>query len=67
MFNWRFVFPFEYLQAEERIIKMQDNSFGTSGEVKIPPKLELSVWDADLVSSDDFIGKTRDHALSIQF
>ncbi len=60
-FNWRFVFPFNYLKAEEKILKVNEGSDSIfsfeEGEQKIPSKLQVQVWDADLVSADDFLGQ----------
>ena len=58
-FNWRFIFPFEYLEAEEKILLSRKESMFSwdESELKIPPKLELQVWDADNFSADDFLGK----------
>ena len=52
------LFPFDYLKAEEKIVMMQKESIFAmqETEVKVPCKLTLQVWDADLVSSDDFLG-----------
>ena len=57
-FNWRFVFPFDYLVAEEKIvITRKDNVFSwDETETKIPARLNLQVWDADHFSADDFLG-----------
>ncbi|XP_072218042.1 otoferlin isoform X8 [Leuresthes tenuis] len=57
-FNWRFVFPFDYLMAEEKIVISKKESMFSwdETEYKIPPRLTLQVWDADHFSADDFLG-----------
>ncbi|XP_037837554.1 otoferlin isoform X4 [Kryptolebias marmoratus] len=57
-FNWRFVFPFDYLVAEEKIVISKKESMFSwdETEYKIPPRLTLQVWDADHFSADDFLG-----------
>ena len=51
-FNWRFVFPFEYLPAEEKIVITRKESMFSWDETvsKVPPRLNLQVWDADSFS-----------------
>ena len=51
-FNWRFVFPFEYLAAEEKIVLSKKESMFSWDEsiTKVPPRLGLQVWDADAFS-----------------
>ena len=58
-FNWRFVFPFEYLAAEEKIVfRQKESTFALDEtEFKIPLRLQLQVWDADAFSADDILGK----------
>lgn len=58
-FNWRFVFPFDYLVAEEKIVISKKESMFSwdETEYKIPPRLTLQVWDADHFSADDFLGE----------
>ena len=57
-FNWRFVYPFEYLPAEEKIVITRKESVFSWDETvsKVPPRLNLQVWDADSFSKDDFLG-----------
>lgn len=56
-FNWRFIFRFDYLKAEDKIVFKKSMMLGMSEvEFKTPPNLTIQVWDADLVSADDFLG-----------
>ncbi|NXL51439.1 DYSF protein, partial [Podilymbus podiceps] len=64
-FNWRFVFSFEYLAAEQLCrdtpfsprLPPQEHFWSLDETVlKVPPKLLLQVWDNDKFSADDFLG-----------
>lgn len=57
-FNWRFVFPFDYLATENKLVfKRKLGVFDLDEtEMKMPCKLTLQVWDNDTFSADDFLG-----------
>ncbi|CAF4888115.1 unnamed protein product, partial [Rotaria sp. Silwood1] len=58
-FNWRFVFDFNYLDIEEKVIfEAKDSVFQVGNTTKkIPPRLIVRVYDADFFSADDFLGE----------
>lgn len=58
-FNWRFLFPFQYLPAEKQmVITKRENIFSLEKmECKTPAVLVLQVWDFERLSSDDFLGE----------
>ncbi|XP_076829493.1 dysferlin isoform X3 [Brachyhypopomus gauderio] len=57
-FNWRFLFPFYYLPAEQTCTIDKKEHFWSldKAETKIPPKLILQIWDNDKFSFDDYLG-----------
>ncbi|XP_048146002.1 LOW QUALITY PROTEIN: fer-1-like protein 5 [Corvus hawaiiensis] len=57
-FNWRFVFPFEFLAAEKLCAIRHKEHVWSSDEtlLKVPPKLILQVWDNDKFKADDLLG-----------
>jgi len=57
-FNWRFVFPFDYLPEEQNVIIMKKEHFWSldKTESKVPAVLVLQLWDNDKFSADDFLG-----------
>ena len=59
MFNWRFVFPFEYLPAEGAMVVRKKEHFWSldTTEEHLPPILMLQIWDNDLFSADDYLGR----------
>uniref|UniRef100_A0AAY4B2F1 C2 domain-containing protein n=1 Tax=Denticeps clupeoides TaxID=299321 RepID=A0AAY4B2F1_9TELE len=60
-FNWRFVFPFNYMPAEKMVVvSKRENIFSLDKtEQKLPAVLLLQVWDFERLSSDDFLGSVE--------
>ncbi|XP_068045268.1 dysferlin isoform X5 [Anomalospiza imberbis] len=60
-FNWRFVFPFDYLPAEQMCYVAKKEHFWSldKTENKIPPQLILQIWDNDKFSFDDYLGSIQ--------
>ncbi|XP_076830135.1 myoferlin isoform X2 [Brachyhypopomus gauderio] len=57
-FNWRFVFGFDYLPAEQLCLVSRKEHFWSldKTEFRIPPKLTIQIWDNDKFSLDDYLG-----------
>uniref|UniRef100_A0A8C8XFB6 Myoferlin n=1 Tax=Panthera leo TaxID=9689 RepID=A0A8C8XFB6_PANLE len=57
-FNWRFVFPFDYLPAEQLCIIAKKEHFWSidQTEFRVPPRLIIQIWDNDKFSLDDYLG-----------
>uniref|UniRef100_A0AAR2KUJ2 C2 domain-containing protein n=1 Tax=Pygocentrus nattereri TaxID=42514 RepID=A0AAR2KUJ2_PYGNA len=57
-FNWRFVFEFEYLPAEQLCLVSKKAHFWSldKTEFRIPPQLIIQIWDNDKFSLDDYLG-----------
>ncbi|XP_059501966.1 fer-1-like protein 6 isoform X2 [Stegostoma tigrinum] len=60
-FNWRFIFPFNYIPAEKQmVISKRESIFSLDKtEHKVPAILVLQVWDFERLSSDDFLGSVE--------
>ncbi|KAJ8361497.1 hypothetical protein SKAU_G00180220 [Synaphobranchus kaupii] len=57
-FNWRFIFPFHYLPAEQLCLVSKKERFWSldKTEFRTPPRLIVQVWDNDKFSLDDYLG-----------
>lgn len=56
-FNWRFIFRFDYLANENKIVIAKTNFMGARAtDQKFPCKLVLQVWENDTFSQNDFLG-----------
>jgi hypothetical protein len=57
-FNWRFIFNFNYVDIEGKIVYERKDSIFQIGSIlkKIPPRIVIRVYDADPISGDDFLG-----------
>ncbi|KAM9847707.1 myoferlin [Aulostomus maculatus] len=60
-FNWRFIFEFDYLPAEQLCVVSRKEHFWNldKTEFRIPPKLIIQIWDNDKFSLDDYLGSTE--------
>ncbi|XP_034712906.1 dysferlin isoform X2 [Etheostoma cragini] len=57
-FNYRFLFPFHYLPAEQRCTVNRKEHFWSldKAETKLAPELTIQIWDNDKFSFDDYLG-----------
>ncbi|KAK5854059.1 hypothetical protein PBY51_015161 [Eleginops maclovinus] len=57
-FNWRYIFDFDYLPAEQLCVVSKKEHFWNldKTEFRIPPKLIVQIWDNDKFSMDDYLG-----------
>uniref|UniRef100_A0A8D3DNQ2 Dysferlin, limb girdle muscular dystrophy 2B (autosomal recessive) n=1 Tax=Scophthalmus maximus TaxID=52904 RepID=A0A8D3DNQ2_SCOMX len=57
-FNYRFLFPFSYLPAEQVCVVERKEHFWSvdKAETKLAPKLTVQIWDNDRFSFDDYLG-----------
>merc|ERR1719326_1843919 len=60
-FNWRMVYDFDYLKAEQKLVTYQRKSiFQLEKEmIKEDFNLHIEVYDYDIFSSDDLLGWTE--------
>ena len=60
-FNWRYIFPFKYLPAEEvMVIKKKEHFFSLDKhEEKYPVTFVAQIWDNDIFTPDDFLGASH--------
>uniref|UniRef100_H3CTB7 Myoferlin n=1 Tax=Tetraodon nigroviridis TaxID=99883 RepID=H3CTB7_TETNG len=60
-FNWRFVFEFDYLPAEQLCVVSRKDHFWNldKTEFRIPPKMIVQIWDNDKFSLDDYLGSVE--------
>ena len=59
MFNWRFVFPFEYMPQEEKLyIARKEHLWSLDKTVtKIPAELNIQAWDQDIFKPNEYISE----------
>uniref|UniRef100_H3D0Y8 Dysferlin, limb girdle muscular dystrophy 2B (autosomal recessive) n=1 Tax=Tetraodon nigroviridis TaxID=99883 RepID=H3D0Y8_TETNG len=57
-FNYRLLFPFHYLPAEQLCVVDKKEHFWSidKAETKLAPRLTIQVWDNDKFSFDDYLG-----------
>ena len=54
MFNWRFVFPFDYMPQEGLVYASKKEHLWSTNKTaqKLPPVLNIQVWNNDLFGSN---------------
>ncbi|CDS40655.1 myoferlin [Echinococcus multilocularis] len=57
-FNWRLIFPFGFIPAENELVVSKKEHFWSldKTEKRFPAVLCMQVWDNDLFSPDDYLG-----------
>ncbi|XP_041370601.1 myoferlin-like isoform X3 [Gigantopelta aegis] len=57
-FNWRMVFPIDYLPAEQTMVHKRKEHFWSLDDTELffSPLLMVQIWDNDNFSPDDFLG-----------
>ncbi|XP_068184208.1 myoferlin [Antennarius striatus] len=60
-FNWRFIFGFDFLPAEQLCVVSRKEHFWNldKTEYRTPPKLIIQIWDNDKFSLDDYLGSVE--------
>ncbi|KAM9365202.1 myoferlin isoform 2-T2 [Pholidichthys leucotaenia] len=60
-FNWRFIFGFDYLPAEQLCVVSRKEHFWNldKTEFRVPPNLIIQIWDNDKFSLDDYLGSVE--------
>ncbi|XP_068923443.1 dysferlin [Petaurus breviceps papuanus] len=60
-FNWRFIFPFDYMPAEQVCTVAKKERFWSldKTESKIPANVIFQIWDNDKFSFDDYLGSLQ--------
>uniref|UniRef100_A0A3B3XGF9 C2 domain-containing protein n=1 Tax=Poecilia mexicana TaxID=48701 RepID=A0A3B3XGF9_9TELE len=60
-FNWRFIFGFDYLPAEQLCVASRKEHFWNldKTEHRFPPKIVIQIWDNDKFSLDDYLGSVE--------
>ena len=59
MFNWRFVFPFDYIAQEKLIYVTKKEHFWSLDKTvtKFPPEINIQAWDNDFTKANEYISK----------
>nr|XP_020856829.1 dysferlin isoform X5 [Phascolarctos cinereus] len=60
-FNWRFIFPFDYIPAEQMCAVSKKEHFWSLDkmECRMPANVIFQIWDNDKFSFDDYLGSIQ--------